>query len=136
MLIAITYSPTSNRKTRPDRCFGRSIFCEMSDFARSKSCTRIRSSPRSAGSNNAMAAITKISQQKRRPNRRNVYLDGKFAFGCNVNVIAKFRLSEGMTLDSKQIDAIKLGEVKQECFDAAMRLLARRLHSREEMLCK
>ena len=45
-----------------------------------------------------MPVITKISEQKRRANRRNIYLDGKFAFGCNLNVVAKFRLREGMTL--------------------------------------
>jgi regulatory protein len=38
-----------------------------------------------------------------------------------------------MTLDSQQIEAIKFGEVRQGCFDAAMRLLSRRLHSREEL---
>ena len=83
-----------------------------------------------------MPTISQISEQQRRPNRRNVFLDGKFSFGCNVNVIARFRLREGMTLDSKQVDEIRLGAVTQECFDAAMRLLTRRLHSREELLRK
>lgn len=80
-----------------------------------------------------MPVITKILEQKRRPNRRNVYLDGKFAFGCNVNVVAKFRLVEGMTLSTQQIDSILTGEVRQEAFDYAMKTLERRLHSREEL---
>src|SRR2546422_988275 len=80
-----------------------------------------------------MPIITKIAEQKRRPNRRNVYLDGNFAFGCNLNVIAKFRLREGMTIDEPKLDAILHGEVKQGCFDAAMRFLQTRLHSTSEI---
>jgi regulatory protein len=81
----------------------------------------------------AMPTITKISEQKRRENRRNVYLDGMFAFGCNLNVVAKFRLREGLTLSEEEVLAIQRGEVKQECFDAAMRFLESRLHSTAEM---
>ena len=56
-----------------------------------------------------MPTIIKILEQKRRPNRRNVYLDGKFAFGCNVNVVAKFRLVEGMAVTTEQLDRILAG---------------------------
>jgi len=76
-----------------------------------------------------MPTITKIAEQKRRPNRRSVYLDGAFAFGCNVNVVARFRLRAGMSLSNEQVSRIELGEVKQEAFDAATRLLSSRLHS-------
>ena len=38
-----------------------------------------------------MPTITKIDEQKRRANRRSIYIDGEFAFGCNVNVVARFR---------------------------------------------
>jgi regulatory protein len=80
-----------------------------------------------------MPVVTRISEQKRRPNRRNVHLDGSFAFGCNLNVVAKFRLREGMTLTADQVRQIELGEVKQECFDRAMASLGARLHSRAEL---
>jgi regulatory protein len=80
-----------------------------------------------------MPLITQISEQKRRGNRRNVYLDGKFAFGCNLNVVAKFRLREGMNLSAEQVTQIQQGEVRQECFDQAMKFLERRLHSRVEL---
>src|SRR2546430_4434950 len=81
----------------------------------------------------SMPLITNISEQKRRPNRRNIYLDGKFAFGCNLNVVAKFRLREGMNLSAEQVAAIQQGEVRQECFDQAMKFLQRRMHSRVEL---
>lgn len=80
-----------------------------------------------------MPVITKILEQKRRANRRNVYLDGKFAFGCNLNVVAKFHLREGLALTDAQVQAILRGEVFQECFDEAMAFLQRRLHSRSEL---
>lgn len=80
-----------------------------------------------------MPLITQITEQKRRPNRRNIFLDGAFAFGCSINVVARFRLREKMTLTDAQIQAIQFGEVKQECFDRAMDYLSRRLHSRAEL---
>jgi regulatory protein len=83
-----------------------------------------------------MPTITKITEQKRSPNRRNIFLDGRFAFGCNVNVVARFRLHPGMPVSAEQVREIEFGEVKQECFDAAMRFLAQRLHSRSELYRK
>ncbi|HZN66114.1 MAG TPA: RecX family transcriptional regulator, partial [Tepidisphaeraceae bacterium] len=80
-----------------------------------------------------MPVVTKIAEQKRRPNRRSVYLDGAFAFGCNVNVVAKFHLREGMSLTAEQVAQIQHGEVKQECFDVAVKALESRLHSRSEL---
>ena len=80
-----------------------------------------------------MPTITKITEQKRRPNRRSVFLDGRFAFGCNVNVVARFRLREGMTVTEEHVREIELGAVRQECFDRAMGYLQARLHSRAEL---
>jgi regulatory protein len=80
--------------------------------------------------------ITRIIEQKRKANRRSIHLDGRFAFGCNMNVVAKFRLREGMTLSRDQVAAILQGEVRQECFDAAMKFLQARLHSRSELRTK
>ena len=83
-----------------------------------------------------MPLITQIIEQKRRANRRSVYLDGRFAFGCNLNVVVKFKLREGMDLSGEQVEAIKRGEVRQECFDKAMEYLGRRLHSSSELRTK
>jgi regulatory protein len=80
-----------------------------------------------------LPTVTKIQAQRRRANRRNVFLDGTFAFGCNLNVIARFRLREGLELSADEIRQIQRGEVRQECFDSAMRYLESRLHSRTEL---
>lgn len=80
-----------------------------------------------------MPIITKIVEQKKRENRRNVYLDGAFAFGLSDNVVARFRLREGMSLTDDQVKEIARGEVRQECLDYAMKYLGARLHSRAEL---
>lgn len=80
-----------------------------------------------------MPTITQIAEQKRRKNRRSVYLDGAFAFGCNLNVVVKFKLHEGLQLTSDQIAAIQQGEVRQECFDKSIAFLSSRMHSRSEL---
>lgn len=77
--------------------------------------------------------ITRITPGKRRPNRANVYLDGQFAFACNLNVVARFKLREGRKLDAAELEKIERGEIRQECFDKAMRFLQMRLHSRSEL---
>jgi regulatory protein len=83
-----------------------------------------------------MPTVTRISEQKRRKNRRNVYIDGVFGFACNVNVVAKFRLREGMQLTGDELNKIRAGEVRQEAFDTAMKSLERRMHSRAELVRK
>src|SRR5687768_4323601 len=80
-----------------------------------------------------MPTVTKIAEQRKRKNRRSVYLDGAFAFGCNVTVVARFRLQEGQRLSVEQVAEILAGEVRQECFDDALRMLQTRLHSRSEL---
>ena len=80
-----------------------------------------------------MPTVTQISEQRRKANRRNVYLDGAFAFGCNLNVVAKFHLREGLVLSLDEVEKIKQGEVRQDCFDSAMRFIERRMQSRSEL---
>lgn len=80
-----------------------------------------------------MPTITRIAEQRRRPNRRSVYLDGAFAFGCNLNVVARFRLREGLELTAEQVAEIQRGEVRQECLDDALASIGRRPHGRAEL---
>lgn len=83
-----------------------------------------------------MPHVTQILAQKRHPNRRNIYLDGVFAFGCNVAVVARFRLHSGQRLTADQVEQIRNGQVWQECLDAALKLLESRLHSQAELTRK
>jgi len=81
----------------------------------------------------AMPLITQILEAKGKGQRRRIYLDGKFAFTIKLNVVARFRLREGMDLSSAQIQQIETGEVRQECLDRAMKYLSGRLHSAAEL---
>jgi regulatory protein len=80
-----------------------------------------------------MSVITRIVEPKGKPQRTRIYLDGRFAFTVKLNVVAKFRLREGMELSAQQIEAIEQGEIRQECLDKGMKYLSGRLHSREEL---
>ncbi len=80
-----------------------------------------------------MPVITRISERNRSPRRRNIYVDGKFAFACNVAVAARFGLREGLEIAAEQVERIRGDEVRQECFDAAIHILERRLHSQAEL---
>jgi regulatory protein len=80
-----------------------------------------------------MPTITHIAEQRRQKNRRNIFLDGAFAFGCNINVVARFRLRKGMTLSADEVANIQQGEVRQECLDEALEMLQRRLHGSTEV---
>ena len=48
-------------------------------------------------------------------------------------MVARFRLREGLVLTAEQVAEIQQGEVRQECFDAAVRSLQTRLHGRAEL---
>ena len=50
-----------------------------------------------------------------------------------MNVVAKFKLREGMTLSEERVREIRVGEVRQEAIDHALKLLERRLHSAAEL---
>ncbi len=80
-----------------------------------------------------MPTVTQIAPQRRSANRRNVHLDGAFAFGCNLNVVARFRLRQGLVLTADQVAEIQQGEVRQDCFDTAIRSIQTRLHGRAEL---
>ncbi|MDB5325095.1 MAG: hypothetical protein JWM57_664 [Phycisphaerales bacterium] len=80
-----------------------------------------------------MPTVTKIVEQKKRANRRSIFLDGAFAFGVNLNVVAKFHLHEGQQLSAEDVEAIQKGSARQECFDHAMRYIEKRMQSRREL---
>src|SRR5205085_386593 len=81
----------------------------------------------------AMATITQILEARGKGQRRRVYLDGKFAFTLKLNVVARFRLREGLNLSPAQLQEIETGEVRQECLDRALKYLSGRLHSASEL---
>ncbi|MEM8876187.1 MAG: RecX family transcriptional regulator [Planctomycetota bacterium] len=83
-----------------------------------------------------MPTITAISPQKRRKNRSNIYLDGKFAFGLSDSVVAARGLGIGTELTDELRADIEQGELRAEAFEAGTRLLSMRLQGESELRTK
>jgi regulatory protein len=77
--------------------------------------------------------ITRMVELKRKVGRCSIHLDGKFAFSCSLAVVARHRLEVGKELSDTEVARICASEVRQECFDAALRFLKRRLYSEFEL---
>ena len=68
--------------------------------------------------------ITKIETQKRNPKRRSVFIDGKFAFGLDEEVLYKLGVKKGDSLTEQQIKKITKEERKKEAKDVALKILS------------
>jgi regulatory protein len=80
-----------------------------------------------------MPRITKIEPQKKNPKRRSVFLDERFAFGLDEEVIYKYGLKVGQELEQKKIDQIIEAETKKEAKEIALRFLSYRMRSEKEV---
>jgi regulatory protein len=77
--------------------------------------------------------ITKIEPQKKNPRRRSVFIDGKFAFGVDEEVILRLGLERGESLGEKRIKEILTGKSENEAKDAALRFLSFRRRTEKEI---
>jgi regulatory protein len=78
-------------------------------------------------------SITKIEVQKRRSNRRSIFLDGDFFCGVDEEVIARLGLRKGVEVDEEEIARIILTEEKLKAKRYALNLLSYRMRSRHEL---
>jgi regulatory protein len=77
--------------------------------------------------------ITKIEFQRRNPRRRSVYLDGKFAFGVDEEVISNLGLEKGGEIGEKEIRDILKQKGESEAKEAALRFLSFRRRTEKEV---
>jgi regulatory protein len=70
--------------------------------------------------------ITRIEPQKRRPGRRNVFVDGEFAAGISTETLLRSGLRTGDEVTAERLHALLESEELASARNAAMRLLARR----------
>ncbi len=77
--------------------------------------------------------ITKIESQKKNPRRRSVFIDGKFAFGLDEEVVSKLRLEKGESLTEKRASEISAGKSENEAKEAALRFLSFRRRTEKEI---
>ncbi len=75
--------------------------------------------------------ITALRVQKRNPQRVNVYLDGKFAFGLARIVAAWLRV--GQELSEEKIAALREADAQEQAYQRALRYLSYRPRSEAEV---
>lgn len=79
-----------------------------------------------------MPYVTAIKPQKSKK-RVNVYLDGKFAFGIDLDNLVKFKIKEGAFIDDPQVESIILASQSQKIWDKLLRFSALRPRSEKEI---
>jgi regulatory protein len=77
--------------------------------------------------------ITRIQAQKKNSSRRSVFLDGKFAFGLDEEVVSKLRLEKGENLTEGRIKEILSQKAENEAKNAALRFLSFRRRTEKEI---
>jgi len=75
--------------------------------------------------------ITGLRFQKHSPDRVNVYLDDRFAFGLPAVEAAGLRV--GQILEDREIECLRSVDVEQKAYDRAVRFLAYRPRSEAEV---
>ena len=79
-----------------------------------------------------MPRITSIKPQKRKE-RFNIFLDGKFAFGVDENILVKNHLKVGQILTGDQIEKLIKETILGKFLDQALRFLSYRPRSQKEV---
>jgi len=77
--------------------------------------------------------ITRIETQKRNKKRRSIFLDGEFAFGLDEELVYRYDLREGSTIDMSTLGRILEAEEFKNAKDRALRLLGYRARSEKEL---
>lgn len=80
-----------------------------------------------------MPVITKITQQKKDPERFNIFMDEKYAFSVHETVLVKFGLTKGMTLESWSIDDMVYEDEIRKAFNRALHYLGFQMRSEHEV---
>ena len=75
--------------------------------------------------------ITALKAQKRNPNRVNVYLNDKFAFGV-ARIVAAW-LKVGQSIDDKKIDELKSQDTYEKAFQKAVQYVNHRPRTEREV---
>ena len=81
----------------------------------------------------AMPEITKISTQKNSAERYNIFLDGKYSFSADEQVLIQYGLVKGKVLDDWEIDEIIFGDEIRKAYNKALHFLGFRMRSELEV---
>lgn len=77
--------------------------------------------------------ITKITTQKKRKDRYNIFIDKKYAFSVDEDVLVKYKLAKGLTLEASDIIELLEAESLQQSYVTAIHYLSYRQRSKMEI---
>ena len=80
-----------------------------------------------------MNTITAIEVQKKRGDRRSIYVDGEFVAGAHEEIVLALSLSVGQTFDKEQLIALVRAETVRKARESALRLISYRDRTRSEI---
>ncbi|MCX6811463.1 MAG: regulatory protein RecX [Candidatus Berkelbacteria bacterium] len=80
--------------------------------------------------------ITDIKRQKRRQDRFNIYVDGKYGFALSELDVLKSRIEIGKELKNEEIENLKCDDERAKVMNKAFVYLARRNHAEKELKSK
>lgn len=80
-----------------------------------------------------MPKISQIEPQKKKKDRYNIYLDGKFALGINSQLLLTYKLKIGQNLNDSEIKKIQSEEISAKLLDKALNFLSFRPRSEKEV---
>lgn len=77
--------------------------------------------------------ITAIEPQAHRPQRRNIFVDGRFTLGLDADIVQAYDLFIGRELSEEELSQLRDASVEQHAYERALQLLSYRPRSREEI---
>ncbi|TCJ04021.1 recombination regulator RecX [Cytobacillus praedii] len=80
-----------------------------------------------------MPIITKITVQQKKTDRYNIFLDEKYAFSVEEDVLIKHQLKKGLELDEFSLSEIAYQDDIRKSYNLAIQYLARRMRSEAEV---
>lgn len=80
-----------------------------------------------------LARITAIEPQKRRGNRRSIYVDGEFFAGVDEGIVLELGLKVGQQVDAERLAEVLHTEEVRRARESALTLLDYRARSRKEL---
>ncbi|WP_203363852.1 recombination regulator RecX [Bacillus sp. REN10] len=80
-----------------------------------------------------MAVITKISQQEKRKDRYNIFLNEEYAFSVDEALLIRFHLKKGMDISKEDIEVITRQDGVQKGLNIAIHFLSIRMRSEKEV---
>lgn len=80
-----------------------------------------------------MNVITAIEPQKKRADRRSIFVDGEFVAGAHVDVVLALNLSVGQRLDKDRLIDLLKAETARKARECALRQIGYRNRTRSEI---